>query len=234
MKTSALVLLSGGLDSSTALYKALWDKDDVQAISFDYGQRHAKELLAAEQLAQRNDVPWHIIDLSSVGELLKGSSLSDPTVEVPHGHYAQQTMKATIVPNRNSIMLSCAIGVAVGNKIEEVWAAMHAGDHAIYPDCRPEFVDSLNETIKLANAWEDPIPQIVAPFIYIDKTDIVRMGDELGVPYELTWSCYEGGDIHCGRCGTCVERAEAFSLAGVADPTTYADPDFWKTAKANA
>lgn len=227
-KTSALVLLSGGLDSTTALYKALWERDDVTAISFDYGQRHRKELEAASYFTHVHDVPWYIVNLQTLGELLKGSSLSDPDVEVPEGHYAKDTMKATIVPNRNSIMLSCAVGVAVGNKIEEVWAAMHAGDHAIYPDCRPEFISSLNATIKLANAWEDPIPYVMTPFIDYSKDMIVKLGADMGVPYENTWSCYEGGDVHCGKCGTCVERQEAFHLAGVQDPTEYVDDQFWR------
>jgi 7-cyano-7-deazaguanine synthase len=137
-------------------------------------------------------------------------------------------MKTTIVPNRNSILLSCAVGVAVGNKIEEVWAAMHSGDHAIYPDCRPEFIDKLNELIPIANAWENPIPKVIAPFIDMPKDAIVRLGSDLGVPYEHTWSCYEGGEIHCGKCGTCVERQEAFHLAGVQDPTEYEDSEYWK------
>lgn len=228
MKSSALVLLSGGLDSTTAFYKALWERDDVTAISFDYGQRHRKELAASLYFAELHGVPWSLIDLSSLGELLKGSSLSDLSVPVPEGHYAKETMKSTIVPNRNSIMLSCAVGVAVANKVQEVWAAMHAGDHAIYPDCRPEFISSLNDTIKLANAWEDPIPQVMTPFIDYTKDMIVKLGSDMGVPYEKTWSCYEGGSIHCGKCGTCVERQEAFALAGVQDPTIYDDTEFWK------
>lgn len=228
MKTSALVLLSGGLDSTTAFYKAMWERDDVWAISFDYGQRHRKELESANYFARTHDVPWKVINLQTLGGLLKGSSLSDSEVGVPQGHYAKDTMKTTIVPNRNSILLSCAVGVAVGNKIEEVWAAMHSGDHAIYPDCRPEFIDKLNELIPIANAWENPIPKVIAPFIDIPKDAIVRLGSDLGVPYEHTWSCYEGGEIHCGKCGTCVERQEAFHLAGVQDPTEYTDSEYWK------
>lgn len=229
MKTSALVLLSGGLDSTTAFYRALWEKDDVSAVSFDYGQRHKKELESAHALTELHEVPWSTIDLQTLGHFLKGSSLSDPGVEVPQGHYAKDTMKATIVPNRNTIMLSCAVGIAVGNGIQEVWAAMHAGDHAIYPDCRPEFIDKLNELIPIANAWEgEDVPKVVAPFIDYTKDQIVKLGNDMGVPWDKTWSCYEGKDIHCGKCGTCVERQEAFDLAGVPDPTEYADSEFWK------
>ena len=226
MKTSALVLLSGGLDSTTLFYKAMWERDDVQAISFDYGQRHIREVESAAYFSQLHRVPWNVIDLHSLGRLLKGSALSDSEVEVPQGHYAKETMKQTIVPNRNSIMLSCAVGAAIGQDLQEVWAAMHAGDHPIYPDCRPEFIDKLNELIPIATETD---VKVVAPFINMPKDAIVKLGNDLGVPWEHTWSCYEGSDIHCGKCGTCVERQEAFHLAGVQDPTEYADSEFWKT-----
>lgn len=134
-KVGAVVLTSGGLDSTTLLFKAVHDlgRDNVRTVSFDYGQRHKKELEAAKDITEQVGVPWALIDLSSLGRLLKGSALSDPDVSVPHGHYAKENMVATIVPNRNTIMLSCAVGIAIGNKHAEVWAAMHAGDHAIYP-----------------------------------------------------------------------------------------------------
>ena len=225
MKTSAIVLLSGGLDSTTAFYKAMWERDDVQAISFDYGQRHTKEIESAKYFTLLHDVPWNVIDLRTLGALLKGSALSDPNVVVPQGHYAKETMKQTIVPNRNSIMLSCAVGVAIGQGLQEVWAAMHAGDHPIYPDCRPEFIDKLNELVPIATETD---VKVVAPFIDYSKDMIVKLGSDLGVYWEHTWSCYEGGEIHCGKCGTCVERQEAFHLAGVQDPTEYEDSEFWK------
>jgi len=226
-----LTLLSGGLDSTTLLYKAIDSvgHNNVWTVSFNYGQRHKFELTRASELAFMNHVQNDIVDLTSLGQLFKGSALSDPEVTVPHGHYAKESMVATIVPNRNSIMLNCAVGIAISYGADEVWAAMHAGDHAIYPDCRPEFVEKLNELVGLANAWENPVPKVVAPFIGIPKDAIITIGVKLNVPWEFTWSCYEGNPpIHCGRCGTCVERQEAFHLAGVPDPTHYADSEFWK------
>jgi 7-cyano-7-deazaguanine synthase len=215
------------MDSTTAFYKAFEETDLVMALSFNYGQRHKRELTYARMTAEAHDVPYYIVDIRSIGMLLKGSALSDPDVEVPHGHYAADNMAITIVPNRNMIMLSQAVGAAIGAEANEVWAAMHAGDHPIYPDCRPEFITAMNETIEIAT---ESNVQIVAPFIDIEKDQIARIGHELNVDWLQTWSCYEGANTHCGRCGTCVERAEAFYLAAIPDPTLYQDPDFWKEA----
>lgn len=225
----SVVLLSGGMDSTTVLYEALnaeVGRNVVAALSFDYGQRHATELNYAFRTADRLNVDHQVISLRDVTRFLKGSSLTDD-IEVPEGHYAEDNMRLTIVPNRNSMMLNIAAGVAIGLGAQNVWAAMHAGDHPVYPDCRPEFIHSLNDTLRLATETD---VSIVTPYILVGKDKIVLRGSELGVPFEETWSCYEGGNIHCGRCGTCVERAEAFSLADVPDPTLYTDPDFWKQA----
>jgi len=154
--------------------------------------------------------------------------LTDSSVEVPHGHYAAETMKATVVPNRNMIMLSVAAGLAVAEGAKVIACGVHAGDHAIYPDCRPEFINSIEKTIQLANAL--PSLRIETPFIGKTKADIVKIGTKLKVPYESTWTCYEGGRIACGRCGTCVERLASFSEAGVEDPIEYKDREFWKEA----
>ena len=224
-RSRSIVLLSGGIDSTTAFYQALDEVKVAMAISFDYGQRHKKELEFASNTTRRENVPHEIIDITSIGRLLQGSALSDRHVEVPDGHYSDETMKATIVPNRNTIMLSTAVGVAIGIGASQVWAAMHAGDHPIYPDCRPEFIDKLNELIPIAT---ESAVVVVTPFIHMTKQEIIRKGFRLGVDFSATWSCYKGGDIHCGRCGTCVERAEAFFLAGVRDPTQYEDKEYWK------
>jgi 7-cyano-7-deazaguanine synthase len=155
--------------------------------------------------------------------------LTDHDRDVPDGHYAEETMKATVVPNRNMIMLSIAVGYAVtveaGNG---VWTGVHSGDHFIYPDCRPQFIQRVNETAKVANeGFMQWLPEaITAPFLGSTKADICGLGAELGVDFRKTWSCYKGGVIHCGRCGTCVERKEAFRLSEVIDPTEYEDPDF--------
>ena len=224
-RSRSIVLLSGGLDSTVAFYQALDEVKVAMAISFDYGQRHKGELKYAQATAHRENIPYEIIDITSIGRLLQGSALSDRHVEVPDGHYAEKTMKATIVPNRNTIMLSMAVGAAIGIGASQVWAAMHAGDHPIYPDCRPEFIDKLNELVPIAT---ESAVVVVAPFIDITKDMIIRRGHRLGVDFGATWSCYKGGKIHCGRCGTCVERAEAFFLAGVRDPTQYEDKEYWK------
>lgn len=220
----AIVSLSGGMDSTTALAVTLRTHDAV-ALSFDYGQRHVKELDAARAVAAHYSVEHHVIDLTSVGRLLTGSALTDPAVDVPEGHYAADTMKATVVPNRNAIMANIAIGVASARRAERVVLGVHAGDHAVYPDCRPEFVAAL-QTCADAALEGFPTPRIVTPFIGKTKTQIALFAAALGVPLGLTWSCYAGGDVHCGRCGTCTERYESLRDAGVPDPTAYADSAF--------
>lgn len=215
--------LSGGLDSVTLAHELAADGHDLVALSFDYGQRHAKEIAFAARCADRLGAHHHVVDLRSIGALLSGSALTDPTVEVPEGHYTDASMAATVVPNRNAIMLSVAIGVAVANGASAVATAVHAGDHPIYPDCRPAFIDAIEHEARIANeGFIASDFRVLAPFMHIAKDEIVRRGVALGVPFDQTWSCYVGGAEHCGRCGTCVERREAFELAGVTDPTSYA------------
>lgn len=217
MKTSpSVVLLSGGMDSSTALALEAREGDARLAVSVDYGQRHRRELDAARDLAAYYGVPHEVLDLTGWGKLLKGSSLTDPDVEVPEGHYASPSMAITVVPNRNATMLMAAAGVALAVGASRVVTAVHSGDHAVYADCRPEFIQAAS----LASLLGAGI-SISAPFVDISKTDIARLGGEIGVPFGLTWSCYKGGDLHCGKCGTCYERREAFEDAGLEDPTSY-------------
>ena len=167
-----------------------------------------------------------VLDLTKLGKQLGGSALTDD-IDVPHGHYAHENMRITVVPNRNMILLAAAGGVAVANNMEKIATAVHAGDHYVYPDCRPEFTQAVSETLSLATAGFGDIT-VEAPFVDMTKADIAALGDKLGVPWEDTWTCYEGGEVHCGRCATCVERIEAFHLAGVTDPTTYLDDQYWK------
>lgn len=215
--------LSGGLDSVTLAHLLAAEGHQLVALSFDYGQRHVRELECASGCAARLGADHELVDLRSVGALLSGSALTDDAVEVPEGHYTDASMAATVVPNRNAIMLSVAIGVAVARGAEAVATAVHAGDHPIYPDCRPAFIEAVQHEARVANeGFIADAFEVRAPFLHLGKDDIVRRGAAVGVPFAETWSCYVGGEVHCGRCGTCVERREAFDLAGVPDPTRYA------------
>jgi 7-cyano-7-deazaguanine synthase len=236
--TRAVTLLSGGLDSTTLAYHLKKDFGyDLTCLSFNYGQRHKKELQAAQELARLLDAEWNVIYIGvnkgeddyikSLGSILGDSVLVNTDKAVPDGHYADDNMKQTVVPNRNAIMLSIAYGVALAQQADLVAFAAHAGDHRIYPDCRPEFVRDLNNTFQLGSAWEPSerlgLPRVTGPFLEKTKGDIAALAYYLGVPIEKTWSCYKGGEIHCGTCGTCYERREAFEEANVPDPTEYLD-----------
>lgn len=215
-----LALLSGGLDSSTLVAHT----NAEAAVFVDYGQRHIRERRSAEAIANHYGIPLYPLDLTSYGKNVR-SALTSGDIAVPHGHYAADNMAVTVVPNRNAVMLSAAAGVAASLGFTRVVTAVHAGDHAVYPDCRPVFIDAID----LAS-YRGCGVHIVAPFVLWSKAEIARRALHLGVPVEQTWSCYEGGEVHCGRCGTCVERAEAIAEAGFPhDPTTYADPTFWQT-----
>ncbi|MDX1710414.1 MAG: 7-cyano-7-deazaguanine synthase QueC [Rhodovibrionaceae bacterium] len=227
---SALVVCSGGLDSVTLAHKVAREGRLARLMTFDYGQRHAVEIDFARACAERLAAPHDVVDFASVGRLLGSSALSRAAAEeVPDGHYAEETMRATVVPNRNAIMLTVAFGAAAGAGLDSVAAAMHTGDHFIYPDCRPAFAEAFAtmQQTALEGMWDIAFE---TPFIDMSKAEIVAVGAEIGVPFAETWSCYKGGELHCGRCGTCVERAEAFYLAGVKDPTHYADPHYWEEA----
>lgn len=225
-KLCAVAVVSGGLDSVTLAYWLAVQGFELQLLAFDYGQRHKRELDFARLCAARLESPLEIIDLSGLKPLLKGSALTDE-VEVPHGHYAAPNMAATIVPNRNAIFLACAYALAVSSSAQLVSIGVHAGDHPVYPDCRPAFIESFGAMEKVAvEGSGDARLSLFAPFLAMRKHDIVHLGAGLGVPFGETWSCYQGGPIHCGQCGTCVERREAFKLANVDDPTEYeSNPD---------
>lgn len=223
MKT--LVICSGGLDSVTLAYKIANEKQLSGLVSFDYGQRHKKELGFAALCAEHLKVPHSIIDISQIGAQLSGSALTD-SIDVPDGHYAEESMKVTVVPNRNAIMLSIAYGIASSRNVDAVAAAFHGGDHFIYPDCRAPFVEAFEKMQNFALDGLSTI-QLYTPFLKMTKAEIVAEGARYNMPFADTWSCYKGGDIHCGRCGTCVERREAFHLAQFKDPTVYADSDYW-------
>ena len=209
----AILIYSGGLDSTTLLYEF---RDEIAlAVSFDYGSKHnAKELAFAAENCKRLGIKHLIIPLDFIGQYFRSDLLLSGG-EIPEGHYADENMKSTVVPFRNGIMLAVATGLAESYGLDAVLLANHSGDHAIYPDCRPEFVDAFG---RAAEAGTYNGVRILSPYCDITKRDIALRGQALGIDYSLTWSCYKGGDKHCGRCGTCTERKEA--LEGF-DPTEY-------------
>ncbi len=212
------VLLSGGMDSVAAFYDALGTHEVAACLSFDYGSKHnAKEIPFAKLHAERNGVPHEVISLDFVNRLFK-SDLLQSGGEIPYGHYAEESMKQTVVPFRNGIMLAIATGYAESIDAAGLVIAAHSGDHAIYPDCREPFMQAM--ATAMGEGTYAKI-QLLRPFIATDKAGIARHGVELGIDFSETWSCYKGGEIHCGTCGTCVERREAFMLAGLLDPTVY-------------
>lgn len=212
------VLLSGGMDSVTALYEAKQTQEVVAALSFDYGSKHnTRELPLASEHAGRFGIPHVVVKLGFIDELFQ-SDLLKSGGDVPDGHYEEESMKQTVVPFRNGIMLAIAAGYAESVVAEAVVIAAHAGDHAIYPDCRESFMEAMGNAMERGTY---PGISLLRPFIGMDKAGIAKRGAELGVDFSRTWSCYKGGEVHCGTCGTCVERREAFLLAGVQDPTQY-------------
>ncbi|MDV2857907.1 MULTISPECIES: 7-cyano-7-deazaguanine synthase QueC [Oceanimonas] len=228
----ALLICSGGFDSVTLAWRLAADNALGALLTFDYGQRHKKEIDAARLCAERLNVPHLVMDIGHIGRQLSGSALTDD-IDVPHGHYSEENMKVTVVPNRNAIMLTIAFGVAAARGLDTVALAVHGGDHFIYPDCRPDFIRLFAEMQAQAL---DGVAEValLAPYVNTDKTDIARDAARFRVPVADTWSCYEGGEQHCGRCGTCVERIEAMALAGLKDPTSYQDTEFWQQAVARA
>lgn len=214
-----VVLCSGGMDSVTALHWARKHHHVFAALSFDYGAKHnAREIPFAAEQAALLGIPHQAIALPFVNELF-ASDLLKSGGEIPEGHYEAANMKQTVVPFRNAIMLSIAAGFAESRGAAGLVIAAHGGDHAIYPDCREDFMRAMGDAMRLGTYAGIAL---LRPFIDHDKAAIARAGATLGVDFARTWSCYKGGEIHCGRCGTCVERREAFHLAELADPTVYA------------
>ncbi|AEF04016.1 7-cyano-7-deazaguanine synthase QueC [Alteromonas sp. KS69] len=217
MSENVVVIYSGGMDSFTVLHKALRDGKTVHALSFDYGQRHKKELDYAAAVCKSLNVPHKIVDISAINSLIGGSSLTSD-IDVPEGHYEEPSMKQTVVPNRNMILLSLAVGYAVSLEANEVYYGAHSGDHAIYPDCRPEFVEKMSDVCRIANYT--PV-EIVTPYIKDSKTAILTDGLKMGLDYGETWTCYNGREKACGKCGACEERLEAFRENHCTDPLSY-------------
>lgn len=215
MKDS-VIIVSGGMDSITLLYDL---KDRIAlGISFDYGSNHnAREIPFAKMHCERLGIRHITISLDFIHQYFK-SSLLEGAEAIPDGHYEDENMKSTVVPFRNGIMLAIAAGIAESNGLAHVMIANHGGDHAIYPDCRPDFINAMSSATK-AGSYNGVT--VIAPYTDISKTDIALKGKELGIDYTETWSCYKGGEKHCGKCGTCVERKEALHNAGIEDLTEY-------------
>lgn len=215
MKDS-VIIVSGGMDSTTLLYDR---RDEIAlAISFDYGSNHnAREIAYAEMHCKRLGIEHITIPLDFMHKYFR-SSLLEGADAIPEGHYADENMKSTVVPFRNGIMLAVAAGVAESRNLTKLLIANHGGDHTIYPDCRPEFISAMDSA---TNAGTYVGVRVIAPYTNITKGDIARIGKKLGIDYSETWSCYKGGEKHCGKCGTCVERKEALAYAGIEDTTEY-------------
>lgn len=214
----SVIIVSGGMDSITLLYQK---KEEIAlAISFDYGSNHnAREIPFAQMHCKQLGIKHITINLDFMHQYFK-SSLLEGADAIPEGHYASDNMKSTVVPFRNGIMLSIAIGIAESNALDEVLIANHGGDHTIYPDCRPEFINAINNAA-IQGTYNNV--NVVAPYTNITKGEIARIGAKLGIDYSKTWSCYKGEAQHCGKCGTCIERREALAEAGIVDTTVYSD-----------
>ncbi len=212
------VLLSGGLDSTTALHWAHHHHEVVCALSFDYGSNHAaRELACARYQAEQLGIPYHEIDLRSISAHLQSALLSGADA-IPTADYAEDNLKQTVVPFRNGIFLAIAAGIAESNGATGIVIAAHGGDHALYPDCREDFMTAMASAISLGTYAH---LEILRPFITHSKGEITAIGAQLGVDFTHTYSCYCGREQHCGQCATCRERRESFAAAGLPDPTDY-------------
>ncbi|OUS26623.1 7-cyano-7-deazaguanine synthase QueC [Thalassotalea sp. 42_200_T64] len=214
---TVVVIYSGGMDSFTVLNRAIKDGKQVYALTFDYGQKHVKEIDYAANVCKELNIPHKVIDISAINQLLGGSSLTDD-IDIPEGHYEEESMKSTVVPNRNMILLSLAVGYAVSREASQVYYGAHSGDHAIYPDCRPEFVMKMNDVCQIANY--QPV-EIYSPYLTDTKIDILTDGISMDLDYSKSWTCYNGREKACGKCGACQERLEAFRENDLVDPLEY-------------
>lgn len=216
--TQTVVVLSGGLDSTTLLYHLLHEGHALKALSIQYGQRHSRELESARQICRLTSIEHRVVDLSGLSSVFGHNALTDASINVPHGEYDTSNMAVTAVPNRNMILLSIAIGWAIALQYDSVAFGAHSGEYTPYADCQPEFAAAMNSAARVCD--RKPI-ELLAPFVHWDKAAIVKRGHDLGVPFELTWSCYEGGNLHCGQCSTCLDRQKAFRKNTLVDPVKY-------------
>lgn len=212
-----IVICSGGMDSISMLYRLKKEKYKIKAISFNYGQRHKKELEMAKKNCEMLEIEHNVIDIRSITKFISNSALTG-NIEVPEGHYEQKNMSLTVVPSRNTIMLAIASGYAINIGYNAIAIGIHSGDHQIYPDCRPEFIKAMNDVFKINNYKK---VKILTPYLNANKTKIIKDGLKNGVNYIFTWTCYKGGKKACGKCGSCRERLEAFKNNKIEDPLQY-------------
>jgi 7-cyano-7-deazaguanine synthase len=217
-----IVIFSGGLDSTTLLYHLRQEGHELKALSVHYGQRHRKELDAARAICAHAGVEQRVVKLAALAPLFGANRLTDAQGEIPAGPYSADSIALTTVPNRNMILVAVALGWAITLRYDAVAFGAHRGPHSNYADCRPEFAAAIDQAAQRCD--EQPL-RVLAPFIACDKAEIVAIGRRAGVPFELTWSCYRGGAKHCGRCGTCLDRREAFRRNGLTDPVEYEDAE---------
>ena len=217
MVQKAVIIVSGGMDSVTLLYDKLAKGFDIHVLTFDYGQKHAKEIECATKVCKAIKIPQTVINMKFFSDIAT-SSLTTKDAEVPEGNYDDENMKQTVVPNRNMVMLAIAAAFAISNKRDYLFYGAHSGDHAIYPDCRPPFIQAMKNAFNLCD-WNRV--RLEVPYLRMNKADILNIGIPLGVPYQDTWTCYKGGKEACGVCGSCTERLEAFATVGVEDPLVY-------------
>jgi len=221
--SKAVLILSGGADSSTLGY---WLKSqgyqDLICVTFNYGQKQIIEIESAKKIAKNLNAVHHIIDVTFLKQFLKGSSLTDENINVPHGAYTKENMSITVVPNRNTMLLSIAWSIACVEKADVLAYGAQCGDHYLYPDTRPDYFNAINLALRLGTEdCRNENLELIAPLLKKSKAEVVKLGIDLGVPFEDTWSCYEGGDIHCGKCGACQNRIQGFIEADIMDPTKY-------------
>lgn len=220
---ATVVIYSGGMDSYTVLQRALREGLDVHALSFDYGQRHARELEVARRVCRGLGVPHQVVDITAIHGLIDNSALTDAGRALPDADYAEDNLQDTVVPNRNMILLALSIAKAVNIGAGRVDYGAHGGDHVLYPDCRPAFVEAMNAVAGIANF---EAVEIHAPYLHASKAEILADGLAMGLDYADTWTCYRGGRLACGRCGSCRERLAAFAANGAVDPLAYAERPF--------
>lgn len=220
----AVIILSGGADSSTLGYLLKSQGyNQLICVTYNYGQKQVKELEFAKIIAKKLNAVHHIIDVTFMKKFLKGSGLTDDSIDVPHGAYTKENMSITVVPNRNTMLLSMAWSIACVEKADVLAYGAQCGDHYLYPDTRPDYFNAMNLALRLGT--EDCRKnnlELIAPLLHKSKAEVITLGHKLGVPFEDTWSCYEGGEVHCGKCGACQSRAGGFKEAKVIDPTVYA------------